>query len=110
MVLKVGLVHNIVNETSYIRNAGCISCRVRTVEVELEVRELSLDLSEVLKVECLDECTCSIEEMHCLLGLKGLEELHNVAAERSHTCSTTHEDVLLAVRVILRKKELSVRT
>ena len=100
------------NETSYIRNAGCISCRVRTVEgeVELEVRELSLDLSEVLKVECLDKCTCSIEEVHCLLGLKGLEELHNVAAERSHTCSTTHEDVLLAVRVILRKKELSVRT
>ena len=112
MVLEVGLVHHIVDESCHVLHSCCIGCRIRTVEreVEVEIRELLLDCREVFEVECLHESPRSIEEVNFLLGLQGLEKLHNVAAERCHTCTATHEDILLRIRIVLRKKELSERT
>ena len=112
MVLQVGLVHYIVNEAGSILNAGCISCRIRTVKgkSEVEVRELLLNLCEVLKIEGLYKSTGAIEEANGLLGLQGLEQMHDVAAKRSHTSTTTYEDVFLGVGIVVRKKELAVRT
>ena len=110
MLLEVGLIHHIVHEACGVLHAGSICCRVRTVKgkVELEVRELLLDLCEVLEIEGLHEGACAIEEADLATGLEGLEELHDVAAERSHTGTTAHEDVLDIVRIVLRKEELSV--
>ena len=97
MVLEIGLEHHIVNEARSVLDTGCICCRVRTVKskMEVEVRELCLDFCVVLKIECLHKVAGSIEEMNLLLCLEGLEELHDVAAERCHTGSTSHEDILL---------------
>ena len=112
MILEVCFIHYVVYETCRVLDTCCICCRVRTVkgEIELEVRELLLDLSEVFKIEGLDKCTSSVEEADLAACLEGLEELHDVAAKRSHTCTTTHEDVLHIVRIVLREEELSVRT
>ena len=97
VLLKICLVHHIVNETCNILDSCFICCRIRTVEskVEVEVRELFLDFSIVFEVECFLQATCTIEEVDLLLGLEGLEEMHDVASERSHTCTTTDEDVFL---------------
>ena len=97
MVLQIGLVHHVVNEACHVLHAGCISCRIRTVEgeMEVEVRELLLDLGIVLEVEGLDKASRTVEEMNFLLGLEGLEEMHDVASERCHTCTSTDEYILL---------------
>ena len=97
MLLEICLVHDIVNESCHILHSSCIGCRIRTVEseVEVEVRELLLDFSIILEVECLFQATCTIEEVDLLLGLESLEQMHDVASERSHTCTTTDEDVFL---------------
>ena len=64
VVLEIGLVHHIVNETCRVLDSSGVSCRIRTVkgQMEVEVRELLLDLGVVLKVECLDKAARSIEE------------------------------------------------
>ena len=56
VVLQIGLVHHVVNEACHVLHAGCISCRIRTVEgeMEVEVRALLLDPGIVLAVEGLD--------------------------------------------------------
>ena len=112
MLLEVGLIHHIVHKACNILDSCCICCRIRTVEseMEVEVRELLLDFSEILEVEGLDEGACTVEEVNRLAGLESLEELHNVAAQRSHTCTASDEDVLLGVRVVLRKEEVTERT
>ena len=33
-----------------------------------------------------------------------------MASQRSHTGATTHEDIFLRIRIVLRKKELTERT
>ena len=60
MVLEVGLVHHVVDEAGGVLHAGGVGGRVRTVEGqgEVEVRELLLDLGEVLQIEGLDEVRC----------------------------------------------------
>ena len=97
MVLQISLVHHVVNEACHILHSCCIGCRIRTVEseVEVEVRELLLNLCEVIEVECLNESTRSVEVVNLFLCLESLEELHDVAAQRCHTCSTTDKDILL---------------
>ena len=112
MVLEVGLVHHVVYEAGHILDSCCISCRIRTVKgkMEVEVREIPLDLCEVFKIECLDKAAGSIEEVYFATGLQGLEEVHDVASERSHAGTTTDEDIFLRIRIILRKKELTERT
>ena len=78
--------------------------------MEVEVRELLLDLGVVLKVECLDKTAGTVEEMNLLPGLEGLEQMHDMASQRSHAGATTHEDIFLRIRIVLRKKELTERT
>lgn len=53
MLLEVGFEHDVVYEACNIRNACCICCRVRTVKckMELEVREILLNLVVILEVE-----------------------------------------------------------
>ena len=55
MVLEICLVKNIVYEACYVRYTCLISDWIWTIEckVELEVRELLLDLIVVIKVESL---------------------------------------------------------
>ena len=69
VVLEIGLVHHIVNETCRVLDSSGVSCRIRTVkgQMEVEVRELLLDLGIVLKVECLDKAARSIEEVYLTL-------------------------------------------
>ena len=111
MVLEVGLIHDIVHEARGVFHAGCVCCGIRTVEGqgEVEVREFLLDLGEILQVEGLDEGACAVEEPDRLLGPERLEKMHDVAAERGHTGAAADEDILLRVRIVLRKEELSVR-
>ncbi len=78
--------------------------------MEVEVGELPLDLGEILEVERLDQGAGTIEEVDLPLGPERLEQMHDMAAERCHAGAATHEDVFLAVRIVLRKEELSVRT
>ena len=80
VLLEVCLVKHVVNEACNIRYTCLVSLRIWTVqsEVELEVRELLLDLLEVLEVECLLQRTSTIEEINLTAGLNGLEEVHDV--------------------------------
>ena len=99
------------HESGRIWNSRRVCRRVRTVKrkMELEVRELLLELREVFEIECLDESACTIEEVDLASCLERLEELHDVAAERCHTGAAADEYVLDVVRVVLREEELSVR-
>ncbi len=65
VVLEISLIKNIVDKACSICNSCCISLRIRTVKckIELEVREVFLDLVIVFKVECLFQAACSIEEV-----------------------------------------------
>ena len=80
VVFEICLVENIVNETSNIWYTSLISLWIWTVEgqVELEVRELLLDLVVVVEIECLLQRACAIEEVNLTTCFKGLEEVHNV--------------------------------
>ncbi len=111
VVLEVGLIHNIMYKSGGVGHSGGICRRVRTVEseVELEVRELFLDLGEIFKIESFHEAARSIEEVHGAGGLHGLEEMHYVAAQRGHTGTAAHEDVFHVDGIILRQEELSER-
>ena len=97
VILQICLVHDVVYEACHILHARCISCRVRAVksEMEVEVRELLLNLSIILEVEGLDKASRTIEEVYFLLGLEGLEEMHDVAPERCHAGTTTDEYIFL---------------
>ena len=72
MILEVGLVHHVVYKTGRVLDTRCISGRIRTVksQMEVEVREVLLDLGKVLKVERLDKTAGTVEEMNLLLGLE----------------------------------------
>ena len=78
--------------------------------MELEVREFFLDGCKVVKVECLHKGTGSVEEVNGASGLDGLEEFHNVAAERCHTGAAADKDVFDVLRIVLRKEEFAVRS
>ena len=80
VLLEICLIENIVYEACNIRYTCLVSLRIWTVqsEVELEVRELLLDLLEVLEVECLLQRTSTIEEVNLAASLNGLEEVHDV--------------------------------
>ena len=112
MVLEIGLVHDIVHETCRVFDAGCIRCWIRTVksQMEVEVRILLFDFRIVFEVESLDKATSAIEEVHCPLGVQSLEQMHDVAAKRSHACATAHEDIFHVLRIILWQQEFSERT
>ena len=75
----------------------------------MEVREFLLDFRKVFQVEGLHQGAGTIEEAYWLAGLEGLEQVHDVASEGSHTGTTAHKDVFLGVGVVFREKELSVR-
>lgn len=65
MLLEVSLIHHVVHKACNIWNSCLISCRVRPVKrkMELEVRELLLNLAVILKVESFLETACAIEEV-----------------------------------------------
>ena len=80
VVLEICLVENVVYKAWNIRNTSLISLWIGTIqsEVELEVRELLLDLVVVVEVEGLLERTSTVEEVNLATRLKSLEEVHNV--------------------------------
>ena len=94
MLLEVCLVHYIVYEAGHVWHTCLVSCRIRTVKckVELEVRELFLDFIVVLKIECLFETACSIEEVDLSRILFRLEQIHDMASHRGHTCASSDKD------------------
>ncbi len=65
MLLEVSLIHYIVHKACNIWNPCLICSRIRPVKrkVELEVRELLLNLVVILKVERFLETACSVEEV-----------------------------------------------
>ena len=100
------------HEAGSILDSGSVCRRVGTVEreVELEVREFLLDFREVLEVECLHERAGSVEEADLASCLEGLEQVHDVAAQGSHTGTAADEDVFEVLGVVLGEQELSVGT
>ena len=78
--------------------------------MELEVRELFLDLGEIFQIEGFHEAARSIEEVHGAVGLQSLEEVHYMAAKRSHTGTAADEDVFHILGIVLREEELAERT
>ena len=70
VLLEVGVAHYWSNEAWSILHAQCISLRIWTVQsqVEVEVRELLLQLQEVFQEEYLINCTSAIEVVHLAIG------------------------------------------
>ena len=97
-------------ETGRISHTLGIGLRIGTVqsEVHLEVGELLLDRVELVHIGSLLQGTSTIPERYGTLRLLGLEEVHQVAAHRRHTCTTTDEDQLLRVGQVLIEEELAV--
>ena len=98
-------------ETCRILHTGCVCSRVRTVEcqVELEVREVFLNLQEVFQIEHLVQCTGTVEVVHRTVSdMQRLGQVHNLGTQRSHTCTTTdpHHFVLR----IQNRVEVTVRS
>ena len=70
VLLEVGVAHHWSNEARSVLYAQCISLRIWTVQsqVEVEVRELLLQLQEVLQEEYLVNSTSTIEVVHLAIG------------------------------------------
>ena len=70
MLLEVGVAQDWSNEASGIFNTQSVCLRIWTVQsqVEVEVRELLLQLQEVLQEEYLVNSTSTIEVVHLAIG------------------------------------------
>ena len=70
MLLEVGVAHHWSNEAWSVFYTQCISLRIWTVQcqVEVEVRELLLQLQEILQEEYLVNSTSTIEIVHLAIG------------------------------------------
>ena len=80
VLLEVGVAHHWSNEARSVFYTQCISLRIWTVQsqVEVEVRELLLQLQEVLQEEYLVNSTSTVEIVHLtVIGRKGLKHVHN---------------------------------
>ena len=75
----------------------------------MEVGELLLKLPEILHEEGFIQATGTIEEVELTVGaMQRLRHVHDLRAERSHTCSSTNPNHLL-LRVEMGM-EISIRT
>ena len=81
--------------------------RVLLVEgkIEAEIGEFLFNCPKVFQVEGLGKGAGSVEEANLALGFQGMEKVHYVAAERSHTGATAHKYIFCFYRVVLRKEE-----
>ena len=112
MVLEVVFVQYVVHESCGVFLPGGIGFGIRTVEgqIEREVRELLFDFVELVDVRSLFQSTCAVPERHGAFGLFGLEQVHDVAAHRSHPSAPADEDQLLRIGQVVRQEEFAVRT
>ena len=112
MVLEICLIEHIVDEPCLVGHAGCIGCRIRPVkrQLELEVREILFKLVIIFQIERLFQAARTIEEADFPGGLLSLEQMHDVASHRCHTCTSADKDKFLVCRKIVRQEEFSVRS
>ena len=84
MLLEVGVAHHWSNEARSVLYTQCISLRIWTVQcqVEVEVRELLLQLQEVLQEEYLVNSTSAIEVVHLAIGSLTLFKLNDGRNDR----------------------------
>ena len=111
MILQVGVADAVYSEALVVLHALSICNGVLAVEreVEVEVRELLLQLPEVLKEERLAESACAVEEVELAVGsVQRLCHVHDLSTQRSHTCTTTNPNHLLARSEV--RVEVAVRT
>ena len=108
MLVEVEPSHFGGHETGAVLHALLVGDRIGPVEgeVELEVREFLLDGPVILEVEGLGEAAGAVEEGNLALGLHGMEEVHDVAAERGHAGAAAHEHVLGLDWVVFRQEEV----
>ena len=103
VVLEVGVVHHLMDETRGVGDTGGVGGGVGTVEgqVEVEVREILLQLVEVVEVEHLVEGAGAVEVVHGAVGaVEGAGEVHNLCAERGHAGAAADPYHLVTLRVV----------
>ena len=111
MLLEVGVAHDRSDEARGVLDTQLVGLRVRTIqrEVEMEVGELLLQREEILEEEDFVDSTSTVEIVHLTVAaLAGLEHVHDLRTQRSHTGSTTDPDHLLLA--VINRTELTVRT
>ena len=99
VLLEVGVAHNGCYEACGILDTCCIGLGIGTVQrkVEVEVVELLLQCEEVVEEWDLLLCACTVEVVHLTVAaLTGLEHVHDLCTERSHTGTTTYPNHLTA--------------
>ena len=91
MILEIVVVERLVDEA---RESGPVVFGQGCGEgdVESEVGELTLDLTEVLFVEDLGAGACSVPVGHFATRLHGIEEVKELGTKGSHTCATADVD------------------
>ena len=112
MVLQVVLIQHIVHEARRVRHPGGVRLGIGAVQrqVEFEVGKILLDLVELVEVGNLLQGARAVPERHGTVGLFGFEQMHQVAAHRSHARTAADEDQLLRVGQVVGQEELAVRT
>ncbi len=99
------------HEAGSVFHACCICRGVWTVQsqMEVEVGELFLKLQEVLEIEQFVEGARAVEIVHfAVAGVEGLCHVHDLSAERGHTCAAANpHHLFLGVE---NGVEVSVRT
>ena len=111
MVLQVCIADTVYCKSFVILHALSIGNRVLAVEreVEVEVRIFLLQFPEVLKEEGFTKRTSAIEEVKLTVArVKSLGNVHDLSTQRSHTCTTTNPDHLLARCEV--RMEVAIRT
>lgn len=115
VLLEVGVAHHWCYEAWGVFDACSISLWIRTVEgeMEMEVREVLLELQEVIEEWYLFECACSVEVVHWaltvfILDAVAFEHVHNLRTEWRHAGTAAYPDHLTTGAVLWT--ELSVRT
>ena len=111
MLLQIGIAHNGCDESGSVLYAQAVCLGVGTVQsqVEMEIGEFLLQSEEVFQEEHFVDGTGTIEIVHlAVAALTGLEHVHNLRTQGSHTGTTTYPNHL-ALRVV-DGTELSVRT
>ena len=95
VVLEVGLVHDVVDEAWGVGYASFVGSGVGTVEgeMEVEVGEILLELTEVVEVEDLVEGAGAVEVVHLSVGaVECAREVHNLSTQRGHAGATADPD------------------
>ena len=111
VLLEIGVAHHWCHESRRVLDSSLVCLRVWTVEgeVEVEVVELLVECEEVVEERNLLEGTCSLEVVHLAVAcVEGLEHVHDLCTERSHTGTTADPNHLTTSAVLWT--ELSVRT